>query len=254
MKTVARISTSPVKGFRLQHPSEVELGVDGVPGNRRFFVIDADGARLRGSQTPWYSTLAADYNEEAERLTIHFPDGTSVTGDARGSGERIHTAAGSLDLHGELVEGPWEALMSVVAGEPVRLVRADDLAAVAQAPVTLISDGSLARLATEADAGSLDARRFRMLFELAGCRAHEEDEWQGELLRIGDAVVRVGDEVTRCAVTTRDPDTGTRDLDTLRVLADYRGRRESDGMVLFGVYAHIEQPGRVRVGDSVEPA
>ena len=254
MTHVACISTSPVKGFRLHHPEEVELRVDGVPGNRRFFVIDADGARLRGSQTPWFSTLAADYDENTELLTIHFPDGTAVSGDARGSGERIHTAAGSLDLHGVLVPGAWDEAMSAVGGEPVRLVRADDLAAVAQAPATLISDGSLARLAAEAGVDSLDARRFRMLFELAGCRAHEEDEWQGELLRIGGAIVRVGEEVTRCAVTTREPDSGTRDLDTLRVLADYRGRRESDGMVLFGVYAHVEQPGRVRVGDIVELA
>jgi len=252
VKTVARISTSPVKGFRLRHPSEVELRVDGVPGNRRFFVIGADGERLRGSQTPWFSLLAADYDEGAEELTVRFPDGTAATGSARGDGERIHTAAGSLDLEGVIVDGPWTEPMSAVAGEPVRLVRADDLAAVAQAPATIVSDGSLGRLAAEASVDSLDSRRFRMLFELAGCRAHEEDEWQGLHVRIGGAVVRVGDEVTRCAVTTRDPDTATRDLDTLRVLADYRGRRESDGMVLFGVYAYVEQPGRVRVGDPVE--
>ena len=51
-------------------------------------------------------------------------------------------------------------------------------------------------------------------------------------------------------MTTRDPETGERDLDTLRLLADYRGRRESDGAVLFGVYAKVERPGCVRVGDS----
>lgn len=254
MKTVTRISTSPVKGFRLQHPEEVELGVDGVPGNRRFFVVDADGERLRGSQTPWYSLLAAGYDEDAEELTIRFPDGTVAAGSARGNGERIRSVAGSLELDGQVVDGPWTEPMSAVAGEPVRLVRADSLAAVAQAPATIVSDASLAQLASAAGLDSIDARRFRMLFEISGCRAHEEDEWQGRYMRIGGAVVRVGDEVTRCAVTTRDPDTATRDLDSLRILAGYRGRRESDGMVLFGVYAYVEQPGRIRVGDLVEPA
>jgi len=90
------------------------------------------------------------------------------------------------------------------------------------------------------------ARGLLLTFRLPGLPR------RGRHVRIGGAVVRVGDEVTRCAVTTRDPDTATRDLDTLRVLADYRGRRESDGMVLFGVYAYVEQPGRVRVGDPVE--
>jgi uncharacterized protein YcbX len=93
-----------------------------------------------------------------------------------------------------------------------------------------------------------------MLFELAGCSPHEEDEWEGRRFRLGGAVIRVGGGVDRCAVTTRDPDTATRDLDTLRVLAGYRGRRESDGAVLFGVYAYVEQPGRVRVGDRLDPA
>ena len=57
----------------------------------------------------------------------------------------------------------------------------------------------------------------------------------------------------RSAVTTRDPDTGDRDLDTLRLLKDYRGQRESDGAVLFGVYAYVERPGVVRVGDTFSP-
>ena len=49
------------------------------------------------------------------------------------------------------------------------------------------------------------------------------------------------------------PGTGERDLDTLRLLKDYRGQRESDGAVLFGVYAYVEQPGVVRVGDAFAP-
>ena len=72
----------------------------------------------------------------------------------------------------------------------------------------------------------------------------------GRLFAIGAAVIRVGGAVDRCAVTTGDPETGERDLDTLRLLADFRGRRESDRAILFGVYAMVERPGRVRVGDS----
>jgi uncharacterized protein YcbX len=62
--------------------------------------------------------------------------------------------------------------------------------------------------------------------------------------------VRVGRGIGRCAVTTRDPETGERDIDSLRVLARYRGRRD-DGNVVFGVYAEVEEPGVVGVGDDV---
>ena len=90
-----------------------------------------------------------------------------------------------------------------------------------------------------------------MLFTLAGCRPHEEDEWNGRLLRVGDAVVRAGGPVDRCAMTTRDPDTGERDLDTLRLIREYRGVSDRN-TIDFGVYGAVERPGRVSVGDSVE--
>ena len=57
--------------------------------------------------------------------------------------------------------------------------------------------------------------------------------------------------MARCATTTRDPSTGERDLDTLRVIKEYRGLREGNN-IDFGVYGDVEKPGRVRVGDPVE--
>jgi len=129
-------------------------------------------------------------------------------------------------------------------------VRPERIGASLTEPVTLVSDGSLARLAHEAGV-PVDARRFRMLLELAGCAEHEEDTWDGRRLRVGHVVLCVGGPVDRCAVTTRDPETGKRDLDTLRLIASYRGRPR--GSIDFGVYAQVERPGVVRVGDPVEP-
>ena len=86
-----------------------------------------------------------------------------------------------------------------------------------------------------------------MLFEIAGCSEHEEDDWVDRLVRVGDAVVRVVAHDVRCAVTTRDPDTAQRDLDTLGLLAGYRRA------VTFGVLADVAEPGRVRIGDEVMP-
>jgi uncharacterized protein YcbX len=250
---VRRINVSPVKGFRLSHPEEVVLGPDGVEGNRRFLLVDADGQRLRGSVTPWPVRIRAEYDGDAERLRMHFSDGSTVEGDAVARGDVIHSTAGTLDVTGRIVDGPWTERLTELAGKPVRLARADRTGAGMNAPVTLVSDGSLARLAREADRETIDARRFRMLFELEACNEHEEDTWDGKRFAAGEAVLRVGGPVDRCAVTTRDPDTGERDLDTLRLLKNYRGQRESDGAVLFGVYAYVERPGVVRVGDAFAP-
>ena len=57
--------------------------------------------------------------------------------------------------------------------------------------------------------------------------------------------------MARCATTTRDPQTGERDFDTLRTIKNYQGLRDGKN-IDFGVYGAVEQPGRVRVGDPVE--
>jgi uncharacterized protein YcbX len=120
--------------------------------------------------------------------------------------------------------------------------------------VSLISRGSLEKLRQEAGAGApVDGRRFRMLFEIDGVDPHEEDEWLGTQVRVGDATIVLNGDVGRCVVTSHDPDTGVTDLDTLGTLAAYRreGRNEP---LPFGVYGAVVVPGRVRVGDAVVPS
>lgn len=251
MRTVARISVTPVKGFALAHPEEVELTEAGVVGDRRFVLVDADGKRVRSSLTAWPCVVRCRYDAARETLRVDFPDGSVVEGSAIGDG-----VAHEWDFHdgkvvaGRVVEGEWNDLLSELAGHDIRLVRPEHPRVVRDNPVTLVSQASVARLEREAG-GFVDARRFRMLFDLAGCEAHEEDGWHGRDVRVGEAVLRVGGPVPRCAVTTRDPDTGERDLDTLRLIKGYRGVRYQG--IDFGVYARVEEPGRVRVGDPVEP-
>ena len=91
-----------------------------------------------------------------------------------------------------------------------------------------------------------------MLVTLGGCRPHEEDEWVGREVRLGDVVVRVLEQVARCAATTYSPETGTRDLDTLRIIRSYRGVRDGKNLD-FGIYGEVVRPGRVAIGDPVEP-
>ena len=100
--------------------------------------------------------------------------------------------------------------------------------------------------------GDLDGRRFRMTFELGGCTAHEEDTWAGRPIRVGQARLRVYGQVPRCVVTTQHPDSGLKDFDTLKVIAAYRGLMPNRSGIPFGMYADVEEPGRVGVGDDVQ--
>ena len=119
-----------------------------------------------------------------------------------------------------------------------------------------VSIQSASALRAMADAAGLDepvdGRRFRMTFTIDGVDPHAEDGWIRCPVRIGDAVVRPGGHVGRCAVTTQDPDTGLRSLDTLRLLAETRGHLLATEPLPFGVWAEVLVPGRVRLGDPVE--
>ena len=54
-------------------------------------------------------------------------------------------------------------------------------------------------------------------------------------------------------MTSKSPDTGVKDLDTLRTIKRYRPDVDGEEPIPFGVYGSVERPGRVRVGDRVEP-
>jgi uncharacterized protein YcbX len=119
--------------------------------------------------------------------------------------------------------------------------------------LSLVSDGSLAELARHLDVPAVDGRRFRMLIEVEGAAAHEEDTWIGGSVAIGSAVLSITKPDARCAITTQDPDTGERNLDTLRTLIRYRGFRADDDerKIDFGVLGEVLRPGTVSVGDAV---
>jgi uncharacterized protein YcbX len=156
---------------------------------------------------------------------------------------------------GRLVRGPWSEALSAHVGRPVRLVRAEVGTAVdrARGPVSMLSEASLEELRRRAGREErVDPRRFRMLIGIGGIDAHEEDEWIGRRVQVGEAVVSLREQVARCAITTQNPATGKRDFDTLRAIKAYRGVRERK-QIDFGVYGEVAEPGLVRLGDSVEP-
>ena len=252
MPRVARFSIAPVSSLGLEHPDEIELTEVGVVEDRRFYLIDDTGRHIDRLVIGPLVQIAAHADPEATRLRLDFPDGTVVDEEVR-LGNPIETQTRSRSFIGHEVDGPWAEPLSAFAGRRLRLIRVDRPGGTrTQHHASLISDGSLAALAGQLDEVDVDARRFRMLIELEGAQAHEEDRWVGHRIRLGEAVLRVTKPDARCAITTQDPDTGVRDLDTLRGIIAYRGLRDGEHAD-FGVLADVDVPGRVALGDEVVP-
>jgi uncharacterized protein len=256
--TVAWIAYTPVKGLRLRHCEEASLTVEGVPGDRAFFLVDDQRAMVSATRLGPLVAVEAEHVEDAGTLTLTFPDGHTVAGSTE-LGEAEEIRFHGLTLNARPVIGPFSQALSEHCGVTLRMFASPrgrsgiDRGSIGA--VTLVSLASLQRLQTAAGTSSaIDPRRFRMTLGVDGVDAHEEDRWMDRAVRVGGATLRVAGNVGRCALTTRNADTGVVDFQTLHHLASYRGEEPATEPLPFGVHASVLEPGRVRVGDAVELA
>jgi uncharacterized protein YcbX len=254
-RTLLHMNVTPVKGMALQHPDRVSLEPMGVAGDRRFYLVDESGALCNGGRHGMLQQVHPAYDPESDRLSLRFPDGTMVEGDAAAQGAAEVTDFYGRAVAAHAVDGPFSTEISGFVGRPVRLLRSDRPGdAVDVMPLTIVSVASVRDLGERGrHEGKLDARRFRINLELDGCEPYDEDSWDGTSISIGDAILRVRGQIPRCVVTTLDPDTGRKDWDTLTQIAKFRPRIPGGGLP-FGMYATVELPAQVRVGDPVLPA
>ena len=253
MVAVSRLNITPVKGTRLQAVDQVRLDLNGVRENRRFYLIDEQDEMVNSLRLGELQTAVFSYSDADRALKLELPGGRVLVEPIRLGTEVVTDFYGSA-RPARLVEGPWSQVLSDLAGKVLRLVEADDEGAVDRGPigaVSVISQASLNRLADEGGLEGIDARRFRMLVEVDGLKAHAEDAWVGVSVRIGGALVSFEGHVGRCNITSRHPVTGKVDTPTLKLLGRYRQEIESTEPLPFGIYGRVVEPGTVRVGDAV---
>jgi uncharacterized protein YcbX len=257
-RTVQAVNIAPVKSLGLSHPQRVHVGPAGILEDRRFCIVDESGKMVTQREIGKLVQVHAEYQANPERLTLRLPDGAVAEGTPE-LGETVATRVWGRDVVGRVVVGGWGEALSEFCGNPLRLVRAEELGGyVDEFPLSVLSQASVEELGRQpgGEAAS-DARRFRPTLLLDGCEPHEEDSWLGRTVRVGSALrLRVVARDPRCAITTHDPDTGERDTDTLRIILNYRPppKVTFGAKAYFGVYAIVEQPGTVAVGDAVTPA
>lgn len=237
--------------MRVRTVDEVELGERGALGNRVFYVIDNRGRMVNGKNFKYLQAVMADFDAQAQALSLAFPDGTEAAAEVR-YGDPVTTSFFDHPKEAREVRGPFNDALSAFFEQPLRLVGAASAVDRGRhGAISVMSQASLRHLATLADCDGVNGRRFRMLIEVDGIDAHAEDAWVGQRVRVGSALVRGCGHVGRCVITTRDPDTGEGDLDTLKLLATYRHKIGTTEPLAFGIYGEVLEGGPVAVGDPV---
>lgn len=118
--------------------------------------------------------------------------------------------------------------------------------------LSLMSTASIAALGASADM-ELQSGRFRqnVIIETRDGRPFQEEEWLGRTLILGaddnGPRIHLTRRIKRCVMVNIDPHTAARDARVLKTVAQTRDS-------YAGVYASVEQPGVIRVGDPVRVA
>jgi uncharacterized protein len=210
---VERLWRYPVKSLGGEELTEVEVGHDGIAGDRLVHVREPNGRVVTSRYRPGLLGLGARLGGDGEPLIEGWP-----WHDERALSAVRAASAPDVEL--------------VRFSEPDRGQRYDVL------PLTVLTDGMVREL-------GVDYRRFRPNILVAGVPGRHERDWVGHALAIGSALIGVRKPRPRCVMTTFDPVTLEHDPSILRRIV-----HEFEGMVAVDCW--VLAAGRIRLGDAVE--
>jgi uncharacterized protein YcbX len=209
---IAELWRYPVKSMGGEPLTTVDIGLDGLPGDRVVHVEDARGRVVTSRSRP--------------RLLLHRAT-LGPGGEPHVDGRSWRTP----DVASDVV---------AAAGPGTRLVRDDDLGRFDVLPLLVATDGAIASL-------GYDRRRFRPNILLGGVAGLAERTWEGRRLHIGDAIIGVVSLRQRCIMTTFDPDTAEQDVEVLqRIHHELGGELALDCKVLRPGTVHVGDTAEVR--------
>lgn len=263
---VAALTIYPVKSLGAVAVERARMEAEGLAGDRRLMLVDADGTFLTQREEPRLAVLRAHLDAGSLRIT-----GPGLSVDAgRRDGGRVAVSIWGAAADAATVGAAADAALSAWLGRPVRLVALDAATRrrsnpdwAPDAPVSF-ADGFPALVATAASLDDLNGRilerggtavpmaRFRPNIVVAGADPWAEDGWA--TIRVGEVVLDLPKPCQRCVITTTDQDTGERpDDEPLATLTKFRRSRDPRIRgVLFAQNAVPRGTGTIAVGDEVE--
>ena len=262
---MANLWRFPVKSMAGEELEEAEISKVGIAGDRAYALIDGETGDVVSASSarlfPGLLNFRASFvkppspGRELPPVRIKMPDGREVT-----------TECGEVDR-----------ALSAHFRREVTLARADrtvpqwagleffDESGIAPPgvpggffdlyPMSVMTTATLARLAESRPSSRFDLRRFRMNVIVSSDEAgFPENDWVGLSIALGgEARLRVSVPDPRCVMATLAQDDLPHDPGILRaVVRDNSLEIGKAGLLpCAGVYAIIETPGTVRIGDPV---
>ena len=226
------------------------IETDGVEGDRVWAIRDTGTMKVLTARRERRLLLAAARLDSAGEPELRLPDGSEV----RGTGPETDAALSSwlgrpvVLIHsdqetpavGEFFDDPTDESSAVIEWTMPsgRFVDAY--------PLHVLTTASLRAGAAAFPSGTWDVRRFRpnLVVEVDG-EGWVEDQWCGRMLRVGEARLMVTEACARCTMVTRAQPGLDSDVDMYRTVARHHAGT-------FGVWASVDTPGLIQVGDVLD--
>jgi hypothetical protein len=247
---LARLYRYPVKGLSPEALETAELPADGYFPCDRLFALENGPSGFDPAapeHQPKIKFLMLMKNGALAGLATRYDDGSGVLTLSQDGREvargNLRTLEGRTEIEGFLAD----YLSAEEIRGRVRLLAAPDGFRFTDSKSGFVSLINLASVAAieAAQGAAVDPLRFRGNLYVEGVDAWAEADWPGKRLRVGEAVLSVLKMTDRCAATGVEPGTGRRDMDLVQTI------RKAFGHIDCGVYARVEQGGRIRRGDVV---
>ena len=260
----------PVKSCRGERLSSAAVEPWGLAGDRRWMVVDADGAAVTAREYPQMVLVTPRLG--GGLITLSSPGLPDLAVPVPSGQDLVPVSVWQSDLIAAPADDEAATWLTKVIGEPVRLVYLDDptrrptnpkysrdtdrVSFADGYPLLLTTEESLDALnawiaeGSRAAEGPVPMGRFRPSVVVSGAPAWAEDGWRR--LRIGPVTFRAVKGCDRCVMTTVDPDTAAKGHEPLFALARHR---RWDNQVWFGVNLIPDDPrpgAIIRPGDAVE--
>lgn len=270
MVQVSDLYIYPLKSARGIAVSALEFDAHGPIGDRRWMLIDENARFLSQRRIARMALLQVALGPGS--LTVDAPGMSSLTvaieAGPAARGERLAAGLFEDTVTVRRVSADADRWFSEALRRPCSLVTMPEdvervvdptyapparTVALADAfPVLVIGQGSLDEMNRRLRAKGIAAvgiNRFRPNVVVSGAAPHAEDQWR-RLIGPGIALDLVK-PCARCAIPAVDPDRGTRGVEPLKTLNEYRRR---DSKVFFGQNALHDRPGRLAVGEVMRAA
>jgi uncharacterized protein YcbX len=261
----------PVKSMQGERLRDIEIGPQGVIGDRAYALREANGRVITAKKWPALLECAARYEvppapEGLAPLCIILPDGRNLQAHDPDASAVLYTVLGCpVRLERAQADQRHRAAIdptTVFGDVPVETLKPGYTAATlpdsyALPPGTffdavslhVLSSGTLAHLRTlMGEDAQVDVRRFRpniVIETAAGLEGFLEDDWLEGTIEVGERVriVQLRPRL-RCVMTTHRQAELGRDLQILRAAAQHHQAQ-------VGVWASIGTTGHLQVGDPV---